>query len=175
MTTDASARNAEKSQIMKRLMATGATVRIVLDPRQPNVTGIPEYLCHQPALLLEFGYNLTTPTDDFEVGPALLGCTLSFNHTPTYVAVSLSSVFAIVCEALQFQMLFAESVPADAYVTGPAPAAAVAPTGTAPGVISLDSRRTPQDRARCEARRAGLLAPRGGDTTPPAPRTGGAA
>jgi hypothetical protein len=166
MTTAASARNVEKSQILKRLMATGATVRIVLDPRQPNVTGIPEYLCHQPALLLEFGYNLTTPTNDFEVGPALLGCTLSFNRTPTYVAVSLSSVFAIVCEALQFQMIFVESVPADAYVTGPAP---VAPVADGPAPISLDSRRTPQDRARCEARRAGLLAPRGGDTTPPAP------
>jgi hypothetical protein len=112
------------------------------------------------------------PHERLRSGPALLGCTLSFNRTPTYVAVSLSSVFAIVCEALQFQMLFAESVPADAYVTGPAPAA---PVAAGPAPISLDARRTPQDRARCEARRAGLLAPRGGDTTPPAPRTGGAA
>lgn len=159
--------NAEKQIILNKLMATGAMVTICIDPRcsvGAGVAGLPPRHMQSTHVLLNLGYNLPCPTDDFVIAGTTLFVTLRFGGVPSALAIPLEAIFVVVCEAQDVAVHWPHSTPQGVRVVHDVPAAPTAPAPPpprvepAPKLVSLDSRRSATDLTACRARRAGGFA-----------------
>lgn len=82
-----------KPEAFAVLLASGH-VRVHLDPRRPGVV-LPADQLTEKYLCLDYGRNLSIPTEDVEVDGWGIRCTLSFGRKLTLTFVPWLSVYAI--------------------------------------------------------------------------------
>jgi hypothetical protein len=82
-----------KEQVMLELLKD-AWVYVQLDPRREGVD-LPDFLRHEPRLVLQYGYNMPVPIHDLSIDAQGIKATLSFRRVPHATVVPWSAVFAI--------------------------------------------------------------------------------
>jgi stringent starvation protein B len=99
-----------KREVIKTLLAQGATF-VHLDPRGDDVM-VPDWLKHQPQLVLQIGLSMPVPIRDLRIDEDGVFGTLSFNRAPFTCLVPWRAVFALVGDDGR-GMVWPESMPAE--------------------------------------------------------------
>ncbi len=76
---------------LTRILATGASAYVVLDPRHPGVN-VPPHLKQNDRITLEYGNNLAVPIPDLNVSEWGIAATLSFSRTMVATFVPWAAV-----------------------------------------------------------------------------------
>lgn len=87
--------NPAKRSLFDRMYASGACVRVVLDPRHADAV-VPETFKSNANLALEYGFTLPKPTQDVVTSDRGLSATLSFSNTSAVTFIPWAAVYAIV-------------------------------------------------------------------------------
>jgi stringent starvation protein B len=100
----------DKREVMLYLLQD-AWVLVHLDGRRQGVI-LPEHLKQERHVILQYGYNMPVPIDDFVVDERGISATLSFRRVAQTTFIPWSAVFAIT-DGDKRSMLWQEDLPAD--------------------------------------------------------------
>jgi hypothetical protein len=137
-----------KQTVLLNLLEGGRNVMIHLDPRRPG-TLVPYRYQREAGMALEIGYAMVNPIPDLDIAEDGIGATLSFGGRREWCFIPWESVYAV--SSGIGSIVWPADMPPELRALAPG-------ADAAPGVISLDSRRTPKDRRACERRRAAVAA-----------------
>ena len=98
-----------KNQVVEELIGTGP-ILVHIDARADGVQ-VPQSFTADPRLVLRFGYDLSPPIADLEIGDDALAGTLTFGGVPFTCVLPWSAVYAVVSEADQKGMVWPDDVP----------------------------------------------------------------
>ena len=84
----------DKRAVVEELLGYGS-VHILLNPDAAD-TVVPPQFHGSPTLQLEFGYDMAVPILDIEITASGIGCTLSFNRTPSLVFVPWGAIYGVI-------------------------------------------------------------------------------
>jgi stringent starvation protein B len=117
MSDDEEPDSPDKRKAVESLLERGP-ILIHVDSRHDGVD-VPPRLRGNPRLILRFGYGLTPPISDLEVGEEQLTGTLTFGGTPYTCQVPWPAVYAVMVEGEQRGTVWPEDVPEDVLLAPP--------------------------------------------------------
>ena len=99
-----------KQQLMIHMLED-AWVYVHLDPRRDGVI-LPDHLRLEKRLVLQYGYNMPVPIDNFNVDERGISATLSFRRVPCATFIPWAAVFAVT-DGDKRTWVWQEDMPAD--------------------------------------------------------------
>jgi stringent starvation protein B len=106
---DDGAWSAQKRKLVQQLLEQGP-ILVHIDARADGVE-VPEQFRHQARLVLRFGYRLSPPIVDLDVGEEAIRGTLTFGGQPFPCAVPWSALYAVIAESDGQGTVWPEDVP----------------------------------------------------------------
>lgn len=106
---DEAAWSAHKRKLIEDLLDQGP-ILVHIDARAEGVS-VPDQFRSQPRLVLRFGYQLSPPILDLDVGEDAIRGTLTFGGQPFTCEVPWHALYAVVAEADAQGMVWPEDVP----------------------------------------------------------------
>jgi stringent starvation protein B len=106
---DDNAWSAQKRKLVQELMDQGP-VLVHVDARADSVE-VPDQFRHQARLVLRFGYRLSPPIVDLDVGEQAIRGTLTFGGQPFPCAVPWTALYAVIAESDGQGTVWPEDVP----------------------------------------------------------------
>lgn len=100
----------DKREVMLYLLQD-AWVLVHLDGRRQGVI-LPDHLKQERHVILQYGYNMPVPIDDFVVDERGISATLSFRRVAQTTFIPWSAIFAIT-DGDKRSMVWQEDLPAD--------------------------------------------------------------
>lgn len=98
-----------KVQVVEELLGNGP-ILVHVDARADGVS-VPASFAGDPRLVLRFGYQLTPPIADLDIGETEMSGTLTFGGVPFCCVIPWEAVYAVVAESDQKGMVWPDDVP----------------------------------------------------------------
>lgn len=98
-----------KRDVVEDLLGDGP-ILVHVDARSEGVA-VPESFAAEPRLVLRFGYELSPPILDLDIGDEALAGTLTFGGVPFRCVLPWTAVYAVVGESDQKGMVWPDDVP----------------------------------------------------------------
>ena len=102
----------EKFATAQTMLEAQERIHIHFDPRSENVL-LPNHLKQQANQVLEFGFTLPLPMQDFLINKQGIGASLSFNRVGHFCWIPWDKVFCITFSGTQIGKMWEQDAPKD--------------------------------------------------------------